>query len=338
MGITMKKGPHFNGAFDLFKLLSLAALMLLPLQSANSQQAAYPNRIGKIIAPYAPGGTVDALAREFAQAYTTSLGKTFIVENRPGAGGNIGLGVLAHAPADGYTLGIGAANMLAANRFLYSSLPFDTLKDFAPVAFIGRVPFVLVTHPGVPAQNLKELVALMKSKKSNFNYGSSGMGNTAHLFGELFKLRAGVEMQHIPYKSSGEALLEVVAGRLQMQFATPVELMPQIARGAVRPIAVAAPKRLASLPNVPTLAELGMAGFESPTWFGIIAPAGTPKEIIALLYEETRKAMSQPTVKARLAQAGVEPDDMTPDQFRAFIIDEIARWEVIVKQSGARIN
>jgi tripartite-type tricarboxylate transporter receptor subunit TctC len=326
----------FTAIRTLAAVLALASA-LLPY-SAEAQQAGYPNRTGKIIAPYAPGGTVDAMARAFAQAYTASLGKTFIAENRPGAGGNIGLGALARSPADGYTLGIGAANMLAANRWLYTSLPFDTLKDFTPVAFIGRVPFVLVTNPTVPAKNLKELLALMKSKKMDFNYGSSGVGNTAHLFGELFKYRAGVEMQHIPYKSSGEALTEVVAGRLQLQFVTPVELMPQLSRGAVRPIAVAAPQRLAILPDVPTLAELGMPGFESPTWFGIIAPAGTPKEIIALLNAETYKAMDTPAVKARLAAAGVERADMTPEQFRAFIVEEISRWEVIVKQSGTRIE
>jgi tripartite-type tricarboxylate transporter receptor subunit TctC len=332
------------GPSKAFRKFTAALAMALPFASAlvapsaQAQQSDYPNRTAKIIAPYAPGGTVDAMARAFAQAYTASLGKTFIAENRPGAGGNIGLGALARSPADGYTLGIGAANMLAANRWLYKSLPFDTLKDFTPVAFIGRVPFVLVVNPTVPAKDLKELVALMKSKKMNFNYSSSGVGNTAHLFGELFKFRAGVEMEHIPFKSSGEALLEVVSGRVQMQFVTPVELLPQLARGSVRPIAVAAPKRLPFLPDVPTLTELGMPGFESPTWFGIIAPAGTPKEIISRLNAETYKAMETPTVKARLEAAGVQRADMTPEQFRAFIVEEISRWEVIVKQSGTRIE
>lgn len=326
----------------LSQLLSLAALTLMPMllapQSANAQQGSYPNRNAKIIAPYAPGGTVDAIARSFAQAYSDSLGNTFIVENRAGAGGNIGLGALARSPADGYTLGIAAANMLATNRWLYTSLPFDTLKDFTPVAFIGRVPFVLVVNPGVPANNLQELIGVMKANKMGFNYSSSGMGNTAHLFGELFKQRAGVEMQHVPYKSSGEGLMEVVAGRIQLQFVTPVELMPQLARGAVRAIAVAAPKRLATMPDVPTLSELGMPGFESPTWFGVIAPTGTPKEIITLLHAEAKKAMANPVVMARMARAGVEYADMTPEQFRAFIVEEIGNWEKIVKQTGVRIE
>jgi tripartite-type tricarboxylate transporter receptor subunit TctC len=319
-------------------LLAAAGALLCATAGAQNAAANYPNRVVKIIAPYAPGGSVDALAREFAQAYTNALSKSFVVENRAGAGGNVGLGLLARSPADGYTLGMGAANMLAANRALYTSLPFDTLNDFVPVAFIGRVPFILVAHPSVAADNLKGLVSVMKEGKTAFNYGSSGVGNTAHLFGELFKQRAGVEMVHIPYKSSGEATQELVAGRIQLQFGTPVELLPQINRGAVKAIAIAGAKRLAILPNVPTMAEMGMSGFESPTWFGIIAPKGTPKEIVNLLNEETRKAIAQPALRARLDQTAVEPAAMTPEQFRAFIVEEISKWETIVKLSGAQLH
>jgi hypothetical protein len=228
--------------------------------------------------------------------------------------------------------------MLATNRFLNNNLPFDTLTDFVPVAFIGRVPFVLVAHPSVPADNLKDLIVVMKSNKMEFNYGSSGIGTTGHLFGELFKSKAGVEMVHVPFKSSGEATQEVVAGRLQLQFGTPVELLPQIARGAVKAIAIAGPKRLNLLPATPTMAEMGMAGFESPTWFGIITPKGTPKEVIALLNEETRKAIAQPALRARLDQTGVEPQFMSPEQFKNFLLEETVKWEAIVKQSGAKLN
>jgi tripartite-type tricarboxylate transporter receptor subunit TctC len=306
--------------------------------SASAQNSSYPNKVGKIIAPYAPGGAVDSLAREIAQAYTNLLGKTFVVENHPGAGGNIGLSVLAKAPNDGYTLGIGAANMLVTNRFLYSSLPFDAAKDFIPVAFIGRVPFVLVVNASVQADNLKDLITLMKSKSIQFNYGSSGMGNTAHLFGELFKLKAGVSMEHIPFKSSGEAVQEVVAGRVQLQFGTPVELLPQIARGALKAIAVAGSQRLPSLPNVPTLLELGISGFESPTWFGVLAPAGTPSNVVAILNEATQKALAQTGVKSRLEQNGVQVQSMKSDEFQDFINSEVRKWEPIVRASGAHIN
>ncbi len=298
----------------------------------------YPNKVAKIIAPYAPGGAVDTLAREIANAYSTLLGKTFVVENHPGAGGNIGLGLLAKSPADGYTLAIGAANMLVTNRFLYKSLPFDLSKDFVPVAFIGRVPFILVISANVPADSVKTLLTLMKTKGGNYNYGSSGMGNTAHLFGELFQLKTGVVMQHIPYKSSAEALQEVVAGRVQIQFGTPVELLPQISRSSVKALAVAGSQRLASLPSGPTLLELGLTGFESPTWFGVIAPSGTPDAVITLLNEATQKALNNASVKARLDQAGVQSQAMSPDEFTRFINSEVTKWEPIVRDSGAHLN
>jgi tripartite-type tricarboxylate transporter receptor subunit TctC len=291
----------------------------------------------KIIAPYAPGGALDTLAREMAQAYTQLLGQAFIVENHPGAGGNIGLALLTKSTNDGYTLAVGAANMLVTNRFLYSSLPFDVSKDVTPVAFIGRVPFVLVANAKVPAEQFKALLSLMKSKTMAFNYGSSGLGNTAHLFGELLQLKTGVQMQHIPFKSSGEAVQELVAGRVQLQFGTPPELLPHIASGALKPMAVASTQRLTALPQVPTLLELGLSGFESPTWFGLIAPSGTPAPIIQLLNDTTQKALSQPNLKQHLEQIGVQIQNMSPQAFEAFIASETTKWEPIVRASGARI-
>ena len=318
--------------------LFIFTLTFLNISLVQAQIQDYPNRIGKIIAPYAPGGTVDTLAREIAQALTISLGKSFIVENKPGAGGNVGLSAIAKAPKDGYTLGIGAANMLITNRFVYQSLPFDTLKDFIPIAFIGRVPFVLVTNRNVKAENIKELITLIKLKQDLFNYGSSGVGNTGHLYGELLKSKAGIDMQHIPFKSSGEAIQEVVSGRIQIQFGTPIELMPHITKGTIKALAVAGPQKLTYLPSVPTMGESGYSGFDSPTWFGVIAPTGTPKEIISLLNLETKKALSTPSIKTRLDQAGVETQYMTTDQFASFMQDEISRWENIVRSSDLKIN
>lgn len=316
----------------------LASASALTGVSASAQQGPYPNKVVKVIAPYAPGGTVDALARAFAQAFTAEAGVTFLVDNRAGAGGNIGMAALSKAPPDGYTLGISAANMLATNQWLYKSLPFDATKDFAPVAFIGRVPLILVINSSVPAKNLAELTALMKSKTMQFNFGSSGVGNTAHLLGELFKSKVGVEMVHVPYKSSGEALQELLAGRLQFAFTTPTELLPLLAGNGVRPIAVAGPQRLAAVPNVPTLKELGVDGFEAPTWFGIVAPAGTPAAIVNFMSAQTKLAMLRPAVKLRLEQVGVTPQDMTPTQFGEFIAQESVRWRQIVKQSGAKLE
>ena len=316
----------------------LLSYTFLFINLAFGQIQEYPNKIGKIIAPYAPGGTVDTLAREIAQAFTISFGRSFIVENKPGGGGNVGLAALAKAPKDGYTLGIGAANMLITNRFVYQSLPFDTLKDFIPVAFIGRVPFILVTNRNIKVESIRELILLMKQKQDLFNYGSSGVGNTGHLYGELLKIKAGIEMQHIPFKSSGEAIQEVVSGRIQIQFGTPIELMPHIIKGTIKAIAVAGSQRLSYLSTVPTLSESGYTGFESPTWFGVIAPSGTPKEIITLLNLEMKKALITPSIKARLDQAGVETQYMTTEQFSLFMQDEIVKWEHIVKSSDMKIN
>jgi tripartite-type tricarboxylate transporter receptor subunit TctC len=320
------------------KLRTILAFAALALCAGAAFAESYPAKPVRIIAPYAPGGAVDLLAREIGNALTEKLGTAFIVENRAGAGGNIGLSALAKAPGDGYTLGMGAANMLAANRFLYRSLPFDTLKDFTPVAFVGRLPFVLVLHPKVPANSLKEMIDDMKAKNASYSYGSSGVGNTAHIFGELLKNRAGIDLVHVPYKSSGEALRDVIAGRLQAQFITPVELAGPIQRGAVKAIAVASSRRVKALPDVPTFAELGFRGFESPTWFGIIAPAGVPSDILNALNREIREALARPGLKARLTQGSLEPEDMTPEQFNAFLHAEVRKWESIVRDSGVNLE
>ncbi len=321
------------------KHLAIAiSLVVINFVNCFAQSLEYPNKIGKIIAPYSPGGTVDALAREMALALTNALGKSFIVENKPGAGGNVGLAALAKAPKDGYTLGIGAANMLITNRFVYPSLPFDTLKDFVPIAFIGRVPFVLVVNKSVKAENIRELIALVKLKQELYNFGSSGIGNTGHLYGELLKIKTGIEMQHIPFKSSGEATQELVTGRIQIQFGTPIEVMPHIIKGSIKAISVAGAQRLALLPSTPTLSEFGIFGFESPTWFGLIAPTGTPKEVINLLNNEIQKALKSTLLKQRLEQSGLEPQYMTPEQFSLFLNEEINKWEQIVKSSDLKIN
>ena len=321
-------------------ILPLAAwgLTCAPATAIAQQAAGYPARTVRIIAPYAPGGAVDALARVIAQALSESVGKAFIVENRAGAGGNIGLAAIAKASPDGYTIGVGAANMLASNRALYKSLPFDTVTDFAPVGFIGSVPFVLVVHPSLPAHNLEELLPVLKARSNQLGYGSSGIGNTAHLFGELLNKKVGADMVHVPYKSGGEAIKDLLGGRVQLLFSTLVDVLPQIEQGTVRPIALASSRRAPSLPDVPTFAESGMEGFEAPTWFGIIAPAGTPEEVIAFLNGEMRTALTRPEVKARLVRLGLETTVMTASQFRAFILAVLGKWERIVKESGARLE
>ena len=304
----------------------------------SQQPAGYPAKTVTIIAPYGPGGAVDALSRVIAQALSQKTGKSFIVENRAGAGGNIGLAAVARAPADGYTLGMGAANMLATNRALYKSLPFDTVKDFTPVGYIGSVPFLLVVHPSVPAKNLKELVALLKAKPDAYSFGSQGVGNTAHLFGELLNKRTGARMVHVPYKGGAQAIQELIGGRVQVLFSTLLDITPQVQAGSVRPIALAASSRAATLPNVPTFGEEGMPGFDAPTWFGLIAPAGTPADIVAFLNGEMKNAFANPEARSRLVKLGLEPGYMTPAEFRSFILSELGKWERIVKESGTHME
>ena len=321
------------------KYAALLPLAVLGWACATaSAQQAYPARTVRIIAPYAPGGAVDALSRVLAQALSESAGKSFIVENRAGAGGNIGLAAIAKAVPDGYTLGLGAANMLATNRALYKSLPFDTLTDFVPVGFIGSVPFVLVVHSSVTAHNLEQLLPVLKSPSNKFAYGSSGVGNTAHLFGALLNRKIGADMVHVPYKSGGEAIKDLLGGRVQLLFSTLVDVLPQIEQGTVRPIALASSRRAAALRDVPTFTELGMEGFDAPTWFGVIAPAGTPEEVITFLNGEMRAALTKPEVKARLVRLGLETAVMTAGQFRVFILAELEKWERIVRESGARVE
>jgi tripartite-type tricarboxylate transporter receptor subunit TctC len=314
------------------------ALLVLACPALAQQPAGYPAKPVRIIAPYGPGGAVDALSRVIALALSHKTGKSFFVENRAGAGGNIGLAALAKSPADGYTLGMGAANMLATNRALYTSLPFDTLKDFDPVGYIGSVSFVLVVHPSLPAKNLKELMALLKQKPSAYSFGSQGVGNTAHLFGEMLNKRAGSHMVHVPYKGGAQAIQELLGGRVQVLFSTLLDITPHIEQGSVRAIAIAAPTRAPTLPGVPTFGEEGVAGFDAPTWFGLIAPAGTPADIVAFLNGEMKNAFAAPEVRGRLEKLGLQPGTMTPAQFRAFTVSEVAKWARIVKESGTHME
>ncbi len=316
--------------------IGILAASAFAVPTVNAQS--WPNRPVKIIAPYAPGGVTDLLARELANALTQRMGVTFIVENRPGGGGNVGLTLLAKAAPDGYTIGEGAVNSLVANRFLYRTRPFDALRDFTPIAFVGRLPFVLVSNPSVQAANLQVLVEHMKAARLSYSFGSSGIGNTAHLFGELLARRAAIDLVHVPYKSSGEALRDLIAGRVQLQFITPIELAGPIQQGLVKPLAVASPVRIASLPNVPTMDEMGYEGFDSPTWFGFIAPSGVPADIIDRLSHAMREALMEPGVRARLARGGLELQDMDPSQFKQFIAKEMIRWESIVRDANVQLD
>ena len=302
---------------------------------ALAQSAAdYPDKPVRIIVPFSPGGLLDDIGRIVAAGLTRHVEKTFIVENRPGASGNIGMVALARAPADGYTLGVVAANNLATNPALFKSVPYDATRDYAPVAFLVKAPFVLVVHPQVEGLTLPQLAAAAKARDGGFSYGSSGFGNTAHLLGELLKKRIGAPMVHVPYKSSGDALNDLLAGRLQLMFLAPTVALPHIRRGALRPVAIALDQRIPGLQDVPTFKELGLSGFENPTWLGIAAPAGTPREVVTFLNARVRAVMADPAIASQMAQAGLIAVDMTPTEFADFIREEAADAVALIKEAG----
>lgn len=318
---------------------SLAALAigLAPAAAPAQTATGYPAKPLRLIVPFAAGGATDILARLAAAQLSQDLGRNVVVENRAGAGGNIGMEALARAAPDGYTIGIGAGATMAVNPNLYSSLPFDAARDFAPVHMLATVPHVLIINNAIPANDLRELIAHMKANPGKFSYGSPGSGTTGNLYGELFKKTAGVEMTHIPYKGGNQVRRELMAGTLQLTISTLVDAQAQIHSGAVRAIAVVSPRRASGLPSVPTFAELGMTGFDSNNWFGVVAPALVPREIVLVLNARIAAALASPEFRARLAPTGFEAAPaQTPEEFARFIASDREKWRRVVRELGAR--
>jgi len=298
----------------------------------------YPARPVALVVGFPPGGASDILARIMTTKLGSLLGQPFIVDNRPGAGGNVAGEVVAHARPDGYTLLLGNNSILATNASLYGKLDFDPEKDFAPICLIGTQANVLVVNLDVPAHSLAELIALAKANPGKLNFASSGYGLAAHLAGELFKAEAHVDIVHVPYKGSAPALQDLIAGENQMMFATTVGAMGFIKSGQVRPLAVTTLKRTAALPDIPTIDEQGIRGFDATTWHGLVAPAGTPKDIIATLNRATIEALGDPDVRRALGGLGVDIVGDTPEEFGAYIKAEIPKWAAVIKASGARLE
>jgi tripartite-type tricarboxylate transporter receptor subunit TctC len=315
----------------------LLALLLAVFATVASAQA-YPSKPIKWIVPFAPGGTTDILARTIGEKLTRVLGQPVIIENKPGAGGGVGAEFTAKAPADGYTIMGGTISTHAINASLYKNLPYDPVKDFAPITLIVRLPNLLVVHPDVPANSVGELIALLKANPGKYTFASSGNGTSQHLSGELFKAMAGVDMQHIPYKGSPPALQDVVAGQVTMTFDNITTAWPLAKAGKLRALAVTTAKRSSIAPDVPTLAESGLAGYEVGSWQGVFAPAGTPPEIVKRLNAEMVKIINQPDVKEKLVGLGAEPVANTPEEFAALVKSEVVKWADVVKRSGARID
>jgi len=316
---------------------TIAALALAMLASGAHAQA-WPAKPIKWVVPFAPGGTTDILARTIGDKLAIALGQPVIIENKPGAGGGVGADYTAKAPADGYTIMGGTISTHAINASLYKSLPYDPVKDFAPITLIARVPNMLVVNPDVPVKNVAELIALMKASPAKYTFASSGNGTSQHLSGELFKTMAGVEMQHIPYKGSPPALQDVVGGQVTMTFDNITTAWPLAKGGKLRALAVTTAKRSSVAPEVPTLAESGLAGYEVGSWQGVFAPAGTPPEIVKRLNTEIVKIIRMPDVNEKLTALGAEPVGNTPEEFGALVRAEVGKWADVVKKSGAKVD
>lgn len=315
-------------------LLAIAAATLA--SSAFAQ--AWPTKPIRIVVPFPPGGGTDTIARETSQRVAAATGWTFVIDNKPGAGGNLGVDAVVKSPADGYTLVLGQTSNLAINPTLYPKLPYDPQKDLAPIVLIADAPLVLVTHTGSPYKTLGDAVAAAKARPGQLNFASPGNGTVAHLTGELFQRAAGIKTQHVPYKGAAQAMTDVVSGTVELYLSSVPTLLGQIKQGKLRPLAVTSAKRVDDLPNVPTINESGYKGFDAVTWFGLLAPAGTPQEVVARLNQEFNKALQQPALRKRLADEGAEPAGGTPQQFAALIKDDMVRWSKVVKESGVRID
>lgn len=298
----------------------------------------YPSKPIRIVVPFPPGGPADILARIIGQNLAESWGQQAVIDNRAGAGGNIGSEMVAKALPDGYTLLMGFVGTHAINASLYSTMPYDNVKDFEPVSLVAMVTIILVVHPSIPANSVKELIVLARSRPGQLTFGSPGNGTPQHLAGELFNTMAGVKMVHIPYKGAVPALTDLLGGRVSLIFSSMPPALPHVKAGKLRALAVTSARRSSAAPNVPTIAESGLPGYEVINWYGILVPAGTPKEIVARLNAEILKILNVPDVKERLSAQGAETFSSTPQEFAAYIRKETEKWAKVVKYSGARLD
>ena len=314
----------------------LSASALAQAASTGSGQA-YPAKSIRFVVPFAPGGGNDILGRVVAQKLNEGFGVPVVVDNRGGAGGTIGTDIVSKSPPDGYTLLINNVS-LAVNVTLYSKLPYDTLKDLEPVSLAGRQPNILVVHPSLPARSVKELLALARAKPGALAFASGGIGSSSHLSAELLKYMTKVDIVHVPYKGMGPALIDLVSGQTQLAMATMASALPHVRNNRMRPLAVSTGKRVAVVPEVPTMMEAGVKDFEYSTWYGILVPAGTPQAAISRLNAELVKVLAMRDVSERFAAQGVEAASSTPQAFKAFLHSEVKRWAPVIKASGMKVN
>jgi tripartite-type tricarboxylate transporter receptor subunit TctC len=319
-------------------LAFLACCGLLLGASATGRAADYPTRPVTLVVAFPPGGASDVLARLIGRKMEQLLGQPIVIDNRPGAGGNVAAEAVAHGAADGYSLLLGNNAILATNAALYKKINFDAEVDFAPIGLVGSQANILVVNPELPVKTLAELIALAKANPGKLNFASSGHGLAAHLAGELFKTEAKIDIVHVPYKGAAPALQDVIAGHVQMMFATASSVVSHIREGKVRALGVATLQRTAVMPDIPTMDELGLKGFDATTWHGLVAPAHTPKEVVAALNRALLGALADGAVKKSLGDLGVDIIGGSPEQFAAYIHAEIPKWTAIIKASGAKLD
>jgi tripartite-type tricarboxylate transporter receptor subunit TctC len=322
---------------------SMVLLMSALLGSLNSglafaQTADYPNKPIKIVVTFPPGGSSDAIIRILSTRLNDKLGQPLVIDNRPGAGGNIGLSVVAKAAPDGYVLGVGAAGGLTANVSLYPQMPFDVAKDFQPITMLAAIPFVLVGHPSVPADNIQQLIAYAKSQAGKVSIGHGGNGTAMHLSTALFTQMADLKLIEVPYRGSGPAAMDTLSGQIQLSITDLAAALPHIKAGKLKAFAVTSPKRLSNLPDVPTLAESGLTGYDSTGWFGLVAPAGTPASIIQKLNTEFTAALNDEGIKSQMRQSGMEPVATTTEVLDAYIKSETQKWGRVIRQANIKLN
>ena len=311
-----------------------AASMLLGLVSAHAQ---YPSKTVRLIVPYPPGGGTDTLARVLSQRLGEALGQQVVIDNRPGAGANLGVEIAARAPNDGHTL-LMAAISNAISASLYRKLNYDLVRDFAPITLLATTPHIVVVHPSLPVKSVKELIAFAKARPGQLAYSSSGSGTPSHLGGELFDSMAGVKLTHVPYKGGGPSVIALVGGEVSVGFATMPSVISHVKAGKLRGLAVTTAQRSPTTPDLPTVSEAGVPGYEMGSWYGLLSPAGTPREVVMRLNAEMAKILKLPDVKQRLDALGFEVLVSTPEEYGAFTKNEIEKWAKVVKASGARVD
>ena len=319
-------------------LVFSALLVLLICQTVFAQSGDYPTKPIKVVVTFPPGGSSDAIIRILSTRLNDKLGYPLVLENRPGAGGNIGLSIVAKAAPDGYVLGVGAAGGLTANVNLYPQMPFDVAKDFAPITMLASIPFVLVGHPSVPADNLQQLIALAKAQPGKVSIGHGGNGTAMHLSTALFSQMADVKLIEVPYRGSGPAAMDTLSGQIQLSITDLAAALPHIKAGKLKAFAVTSPKRLINLPEVPTMSESGLTGYDSTGWFGLVAPVGTSPQIIQRLHAEFTAALNDESIKSQMRQNGMEPIATSVENFDAYIKSETQKWARVIRQANIKLN